>query len=181
MIRIFLMSFCLAITTSLPNSVGQEPPTTTSTATPAVSQMATSESLQDLGKVVEQYIDKDYAVGAELLVMHKGQTLYHESFGYSDREDKRQWEDNTLCNIRSMTKPITAAAAQMLIDRNLLHLDDPVAKYLESFNNDKSKSITVRQVLTHRSGLPLTNLMRPDQYSSLAEQVAAAGKSGPAI
>ncbi len=148
-------------------------------AAPSISQAATSTSLQELGKVVEQYIATNRAVGAELLVIQMGQTSYHESFGFSDREAKRQWENDTICNIRSMTKPITSAAAQILIDRELLNLDDPVAKYLESFDNDDSKSITVRQVLTHRSGLPLTNLLAPYQYPSLAKQVAAAGEKGP--
>ncbi|MEO1973165.1 MAG: serine hydrolase domain-containing protein, partial [Pirellulaceae bacterium] len=143
--RFFLVSLCLAITSPI-NVLGQNIQTTAPAA--ASNQSVTSEALEGLGRAVEHYIGKDYAVGAELLVLHKGQTLYHESFGYSDREDKRRWQNNTLCNIRSMTKPITSAAAQILIDRNLLHLDDPVAKYLKSFDNDKSKSITVRQVLT---------------------------------
>ncbi|MEO2011533.1 MAG: serine hydrolase domain-containing protein [Pirellulaceae bacterium] len=174
--RFFLVSLCLAITSPI-NVLGQNIQTTAPAA--ASNQSVTSEALEGLGRAVEHYIGKDYAVGAELLVLHKGQTLYHESFGYSDREDKRRWQNNTLCNIRSMTKPITSAAAQILIDRNLLHLDDPVAKYLKSFDNDESKSITVRQVLTHRSGLPLTNLTKPDQYSSLTDQVAAGGGKGP--
>ena len=140
---------------------------------------ATSDPLEELGEMVQWYIDKQHAVGAELLVIQKGKTLYHQSFGMSDVEEQRPWENNTLCNIRSMTKPITSAAAQILIDRKLLKLDEPVASYLESFDNDKSGSITVRQVLTHRSGLPLTNLIKVDQFSSLAEQVAAAGEKGP--
>jgi CubicO group peptidase (beta-lactamase class C family) len=180
MIRKSLLSVLLAITFSLPIVVGQEIQTPPKADTPAARQKPSNESLQDLGKVVQQYIGKNQAIGAELLVIHGDQTLYHESFGFSDREEKRQWENDTLCNIRSMTKPITSAAAQILIDRNLLELDVPVAKYLESFNEDEdSKLITVRQVLTHRSGLPLTNVMNPYQYSSLSEQVAAAGERGP--
>jgi CubicO group peptidase (beta-lactamase class C family) len=177
--RLFLVSICLGLCSSCTQVVGQEPQTATSVAPAAASDAVASEALQELGRVVEQYIDDDRAVGAELLVIQDGQTLFHESFGFSDREDKRRWENQTLCNIRSMTKPITSAAAQILIDRKLLELDKPVAHYLKSFDNEKSKSITVRQVITHRSGLPLSNLFAPYQYDSLAEQVAAAGKSGP--
>ena len=166
MIRKLSLSVLLAITFSLPIAVGQEIKSPPKTDTPAAKHKPSDESLQDLGKVVQNYIDKNHAIGAELLVIHRGQALYHESFGFSDREDKRPWENDTLCNIRSMTKPITSAAAQILIDRNLLELDEPVAKYLESFNEDEdSKRITVRQVLTHRSGLPLTNVLNPYQYS----------------
>ena len=178
--RKLLLSVLLVITSSLPMVVGQQIQTSPKVDTPAAGQNPSNESLQDLGKVVQKYIDKEQAIGAELLVIHRDQTLYHESFGFSDREDKRPWENDTICNIRSMTKPITSAAAQILIDRNLLELDVPVAKYLESFKEDRdSKLITVRQVLTHRSGLPLTNVLNPYQYSSLSEQVAAAGERGP--
>ncbi len=137
------------------------------------------ESLLALQKVVEEFQAKDYFVGAELLVMQGNRTLLHQSFGDADREDKKVWENNTVCNIRSMTKPITGAAAQILIDRGLLDLDAPVATYIEAFDNDKSRAITVRQVITHRSGLPLTNLIKVDQFPNLQEQVAKAGTTGP--
>jgi len=172
------LSLVLTIVFTLP-AVAQEDQAATKSAVPAANQQLTSESLKDLGKIVEQYVEKERAVGAELLVIQHGEVRYHESFGYSDREDQRKWENDTICNIRSMTKPITSAAAQILIDRKLLELDEPVAKYLEGFDNEKSKSISVRQVLTHRSGLPLTNLVGPFQYPNLTEQVAAAGKNGP--
>ena len=137
------------------------------------------KALEALGEVVTAYIEKEYAIGAELLVMQHGKTLFHQCFGLSDREDNNKWQPGTLANIRSMTKPITGAAAQILVDRGLLDLDAPVADYLESFDNEESRGITVRQVLTHRSGLPLTNLIKVDTFENLAAQVAAAGKSGP--
>ena len=67
-------------------------------------------------------------------------------------------ERGTIFNIRSMTKPLTGVAVQMLADEGKLRLDDPVAKYLPGFDNDKSKAITIEQLLQHRSGLPLTIL-----------------------
>lgn len=137
------------------------------------------ESLNQLDASVAHYVDADLAIGAELLVIQDNQVLLHRSHGYSDREEKTIWKNDTLCNIRSMTKPITSAAAQILVDRGRLDLDAPIANYLESFDNEKSKSITVRQVLTHRSGLPLTILIGPYQYKDLAAQVDAAGKRGP--
>ena len=106
-------------------------------------------------------------------------TLLHQSYGFSDKADDRRWKTNTICNIRSMTKPITSAAAQILVDRGKLDLDQPVSSYLDSFDNDKSRLITVRQVLTHRSGLPLTILLMPHQFKTLEDQVAASAKKGP--
>lgn len=136
-------------------------------------------ALEQLNQQVAKFVKDDQAVGAEILVIQDGEILLHEVHGYSDKESERQWKKDTVCNIRSMSKSITSAAAQILIDRNELKLDEPVATYLESFDNDKSRAITVRQVLTHRSGLPLTNLIMPYQFKSLEAQVAAAGKKGP--
>ena len=154
--------------------------TTAAASSVAGDKTISADTLKQLGGIVEQYVDQGQALGGELQVIKNGKTVYHESFGLAHLEEKTKWENNTLCNIRSMTKPITSAAAQLLIDRHQLDLDAPVAKYLDSFDNDKSKSITVREVLTHRSGLPLTVVTTSvDQYASLAEQVAAAGEQGP--
>jgi CubicO group peptidase (beta-lactamase class C family) len=136
-------------------------------------------SLKALDDVVAHYVKNDLTVGAELLVIQSGKVLLHTSHGFVDKDDKRAWKVGTHCNIRSMTKPITSAAAQILIDSGQLKLDDPVSKYLASFDNDLSREITVRQVLTHRSGMPLTILLSPRQYKSLEEQVAASGERGP--
>lgn len=87
---------------------------------------------------------------------------------------------DTIFNVRSMTKPFTGAAAQILIDEGRLSLDHPVSRYLESFESEESRQITVEQLLTHRSGLPLTILATSiDEYPSLIEQASAVGERGP--
>ncbi|HVJ79680.1 MAG TPA: serine hydrolase domain-containing protein, partial [Planctomycetia bacterium] len=94
--------------------------------------------------------------------------------------NKRPMERGTIFNIRSMTKPLTGVAVQMLADEGKLRLTDPVAKYLPGFDNDKSKAITIEQLLQHRSGLPLTILtFRIDQYPDLQTQAKAIGTNGP--
>lgn len=155
-----------------------QPPT--SFAHPQQDQAISQDSLDQLGQIVQQYVKNGLTIGAELQVIQDEKVLYHKSFGLSDRDSETAWKNDTICNIRSMTKPITSAAAQILIDRGLLELDEPVSAYLASFDNEKSKTITVRQVLSHRSGLPLTNLtISPYQFKSLEDQVANIGKKGP--
>ena len=91
-------------------------------------------------------------------------------------------ERGTNPNIRSMTKPLTGVAVQMLADQGKLRLDDPVAKYLPGFDNEKSKAITIEQLLQHRSGLPLTIpilMVRIDAYPDLQAQAKAIGENGP--
>ncbi len=152
----------------------------TSETPPPVHQAISPTSLQRLGDVVREYIESDYAVGGELLVLKDGQPILHEAYGESDRVDETPWKVGVICNIRSMSKPITGVAAQILIDRQQLKPDDRVATYLPGFDNPKSRDITIEQLLTHRSGLPLTILnLRIDEYPSLLEMSNAVGEGGP--
>ncbi len=148
-------------------------------ATPE-SQGVSAEAVGRLASEVENYVRNGTIVGGELLVIKNRKTILHEVFGERDREDKRAMELGTIFNIRSMTKPLTGVAVQMLADEGKLRLDEPVAKYLPGFDNDKSKDITIEQLLQHRSGLPLTILVfRLDQYPDLQTQAKAIGEKGP--
>jgi CubicO group peptidase (beta-lactamase class C family) len=95
-------------------------------------------------------------------------------------EGKKPMEKNTIFNIRSMTKSLTGAAMQILIDEGKVNLSDPAAKYLPGFDNDKSRMITVEQLLTHRGGLPLTIItLGTWQFPNLQALAEAVGKKGP--
>lgn len=148
-------------------------------ATPE-SQGVSAAAVRRVADEVGEYVKNGTIVGGELLIIKNRKTILHEAYGDRDREDKRPMERDTIFNIRSMTKPLTGVAIQMLVDEGKLRLDDPVAKYLPGFDNDESKSITIEQLLEHRSGLPLTILsLRIDQYSDLQAQAKAAGEKGP--
>ena len=167
---------CLLVLTSTPAAAQAEeafPP-----ATPE-SVGLSAEALGALADEVQRYIDRDMAVGAELLVIQDDRTVLHEAFGWRDREAEIPMERDTLFNVRSMTKPVTGAAAQVLIDDGLLALDDPVSDYLPGFDNEAADEITVEQLLTHTSGLPLTTVQATDQYASLEAMANAAGEGGP--
>lgn len=141
-----------------------------------------SAALAALAATVQGFVDRDMMVGGELLVIKDRRIVLHQGFGLTDRDSNRGWAPNTICNLRSMTKTFTGAAAQMLIDRGQLALDDRVSKYLPGFDNDKSREITIEQLMTHRSGLPLTILSGPGgmrKYPTLAEMTKAVGEVGP--
>src|SRR5262245_18758154 len=148
-------------------------------ATPE-SQGVSSAAVRRLASEVEEYAKNGTIVGGELLIIKNRKTSLHEVYGERDREDKRAMERGTIFNIRSMTKPLTGVAVQMLADEGKLRLDDAVAKYLPGFDNDKSKAITIEQLLQHRSGLPLTILsFKLDQFPDLQAQAKAIGEKGP--
>ena len=123
-------------------------------ATPE-SQGIPTVALARLAGLVTGFVEADEIVGAELLIIKNRRTVMHEAFGHDDRGRDRPMVKNTIFSIRSMTKPMAGAAAQMLVDDGVLKLADPVAKHLDSFDNDRSRAVTIEHLLTHRSGFPM--------------------------
>jgi len=125
-------------------------------ATPE-SQGIPSAALDRVGDLVAGFVRAEEIVGAELLIIKNRRTVMHAVFGNDHVGDRgnRPMAKNTIFSIRSMTKPLAAAAAQLLIDDGVLKLSDPVAKYLESFDNNQSRRVTLGQLMTHRSGFPM--------------------------
>ncbi|MCK5058504.1 MAG: class A beta-lactamase-related serine hydrolase [Candidatus Aminicenantes bacterium] len=145
------------------------------------SQGISAEALSELSNIVKDYVKNEQVVGAELLVVKNRHTVLHEAFGWMDKEENKPMGINTLFNIRSMTKPLTGAGIQLLVDQGKLSLTDPAAKYIPGFKNDKSKNITIEQLLTHRSGLPLTimaTLRDTNKFKDLVTMANAVGKGG---
>jgi CubicO group peptidase (beta-lactamase class C family) len=143
------------------------------------SQGISNESVAGLVDAVQSYFDEELIVGAELVVIKNRKIVLHEVVGWSDRENEIPMERNTLFNIRSMTKPITGAAIQILIDEGRLGLDSRAAEYLPGFNNEDSRNITIEQLLTHRSGLPLYIITAADEYETLYSLANETGIIGP--
>jgi len=143
------------------------------------SQGISNESVVELADIVRSYFDEEMIVGAELVVIKNRKIVLHEVVGWKDRENEIPMERDTLFNIRSMTKPITGAAIQILIDEGRLRLDSRAAEYLPGFDNENSQNITIEQLLTHRSGLPLSILITADQYETLFSMANETGIIGP--
>lgn len=92
--------------------------------------------------------------GASLHVMIGGTPVVHLWGGTRDRSGQLPWVEGTRCVVFSVTKGITALAVHMLIARGKLELDAPVSHYWPAFGNAGKSDITIRQALTHTSGLP---------------------------
>lgn len=147
-------------------------------ATPE-SQGLSKDALDALAATVEEYVASDRIVGATLLVVKNRRTVLHEAYGWQDREEKIPMKRDTIFNIRSMTKPLTGTAIQMLIDEEKLSVDDPVCKYIPSFDKEPLDGITIDHLLTHRSGLPLGPIMASfNQFDSIGEVAARAAEVG---
>src|SRR5205814_1930493 len=82
-------------------------------ATPE-SQGIPAAAVRQLADEVEGYVKAGTIVGGELLVIKNRKIILHEVFGDRDRDDKLPAQRDTIFNIRSMTKPLTGVAVQML-------------------------------------------------------------------
>lgn len=102
--------------------------------------------------------------GAVGLVMLDGKVVALDAFGWSDLEQKRLMKTDTIFQVMSMTKPVTATAVMICVERGLINLDDPIENYLPQFSGIQIKSEdgslrkastkpTIRHLLTHTSGL----------------------------
>jgi CubicO group peptidase (beta-lactamase class C family) len=138
-----------------------------------------ADTLEELSATIHAHFESDSIVGAEFLIIKSGQIIMHEVYGWMDREELKPMEPNTIFNIRSMTKMLTGASAQILIDEGRLSLEDTVSQYLPGFNNSKSGGITIEQLLTHRSGLPTSALTSLDEFGDLYSIGNSIGEIGP--
>ena len=126
-------------------------------ARPADTVELTGEARSRIDAVIERAISEQRLVGAVVLVSHDGKIVYQRAAGLADREAKRPMQVDTVFRFSSVTKPIVSAAAMALVDKGKLSLDDPVTKWLPEFRpklaSGEAPTITVRQILTHTSGL----------------------------
>lgn len=92
-------------------------------------------------------------VGASFAATLDGKFVVDIWAGYADAAQTRPWQRDTIVNVFSTTKPMTALCALMLVDRGLLDLDAPVARYWPEFAQAGKESIPVRYLLSHQAGL----------------------------
>ncbi|WP_165984385.1 serine hydrolase [Streptomyces sp. YIM 98790] len=92
-------------------------------------------------------------LGAAVTVLVGGEPVADLWGGWADPGRTRPWERDTLVNVWSTTKGVTALCAHLLADRGLLDLDAPVAAYWPEFAAAGKENIPVRDLLSHRAGL----------------------------
>lgn len=111
-------------------------------------------SLPDVRQHLDDYFselshNRDFS--GNVLVADKGRVVYEKSFGYADPLTKRLNTPDTRFPICSVTKTFVATAVLQLEEQGKLRLDDPAGKYIPDF---PYRTVTVRQLLSHTSGLP---------------------------
>jgi len=130
-----------------------------------------------LDPIIQQAIHDGNIPGAVLLVGHDGHVIYRKAYGARALEPRHEaMTVDTIFDLASLTKVIATTTAMMqLVERGKVRLNDPVAKYLPEFAQNGKEDITVRQLLTHYSGLePDLELKTPWQGKETAFRMAFA-------
>jgi CubicO group peptidase (beta-lactamase class C family) len=95
---------------------------------------------------------EEKVIGYQILVARKGKVVLHGAGGLKDYENKLPMEKNTLLNVASNTKSLTAVSILKLADEGKISLDDFVSKYLPGFDSLPSSKITIKHLLLHQGG-----------------------------
>ena len=130
---------------------------------------------------VDQLVQRNQALfhipGITVTIIKDGQIILNKGYGLRSLSTKQAVTPQTLFGIASNTKAFTAAAVALLVEEGKLHWDDRVNKYLPNFrlyDPLASQLLTIRDLLSHRSGLPTAagDLMHdPDSTSFTLEQI----------
>lgn len=128
------------------------------------------ERLDRIDKYLQDYVSKKMIPGAVVLIVRNGKSVYHKAFGYADIENNIELKKDNIFRIASQSKAITSLAVMLLFEEGKFQLDDAVSKYIPSFKSPRvlerlnwidttyttqpaKGEITIRQLLTHTSGL----------------------------
>ena len=117
-----------------------------------------------LQAVLDRAVAAGEIAGANLLILRHGEELLYTQSGFADQEAGRPYTRDTIARLYSMSKPVTAAAAMILLQRGLLDLEQPLGELFPSFRgsvvweNGKKvparREIVVGDLLNMTSGLP---------------------------
>lgn len=116
-----------------------------------------------LSRLLQEAVEKGEIAGANLLLIKDGKELAYAEAGYASIEEKIPYKRDTISRIYSMSKPITSAAAMILMERGMLELGQPVGDILEEFKDQKvwegdrlvpaRRCLLVKDLLSMTSGL----------------------------
>lgn len=135
---------------------------------PAEQVGMSSERLAYLTETFQEYVDQNRLPGASILVARKGKIAYFETFGKNDIENNVPMTEGSIFRIASQTKAIVSVGVMILQERGKLLIHDPVGKFMPAFQEtkvavrkddggydivDAERPITIRDLLTHTSGV----------------------------
>jgi CubicO group peptidase (beta-lactamase class C family) len=154
----------------------------------ALAQTPAPDAAKSVSDVLRPFVDAHALAGAVVLVADNEKVLSLEAVGYADVAARKPMRTDALFWIASQSKPMTATALLMLVDQGKVKLDDPVATYLPEFKGQwlaverdrdhvllkrPKHQVTVRNILSHTSGMPFRSEMEQPTLDVLSLRDAA--------
>jgi len=121
-----------------------------------------STTIEQTTAFIERRMREDQVTGVSIALVDGQKTVWSQGFGFANKEKDIQASPETIYEIGSISKTITATAIMQLQEQGLINIDYPLTEYLPEFSilpplgfpPDSDKPITIRTILTHHSGLP---------------------------
>ncbi len=108
-------------------------------------------------KKIDSLLSKTYSdtlPGVTVAILHEGKTVFKKNYGISNVVTKSRITSASDFNICSLTKQFTAIAILQLEEKHLLSLNDKISRFFPGMNKKLADAITIKQLLTHSSGIP---------------------------
>ncbi len=145
--------------------------------------------LENITEMLKKQVENGEVKGCSAYVLKGGRPIYRANVGMADEARGIKWENDTIVRLYSMTKPVTAAAVMLLIDRGVIDIHDKVSWYLPGFKNQQvltenglepvKNEVSIKNLLDMTSGCcyPDAGFPAGDEmqklYDRMAEDVAA--------
>jgi CubicO group peptidase (beta-lactamase class C family) len=151
-----------------------------------------TERLKRIDREMNEWVQKGWMNGGVALVIHNGKIAYYKAAGYNDLDTKAPLQKDAIFRIASQTKAITSVAIMILFEEGKLLLDDAVSKYIPAFRKQQvldkfnaadttyttvpaKKEITIRELLSHTSGLGYAQIGSREANAIYAKHNLTAG------
>ncbi len=148
--------------------------------------------LARLDSGMKAWVQQKWVNGSAVLIARHGKIVFYKAHGYNDADTKAPLDKTGIFRIASQTKAVTVTAVMMLWEEGKFSLDDPVSKFIPSFANEKvlasynpkdttyttvaaSRAITIRDLLTHTSGLGYPAIGTPAENAIYAKAYLTGG------
>ena len=151
-----------------------------------------SARLSRLDSGMTDWVNRKWVNGSVALIARKGKIVFYKSYGYNNPESKTPLDKTGIFRIASQTKAVTTVAVMMLWEQGKFSLEDPVSKFIPSFANEKvlntfnskdttyttipaTRGITIRDLLTHTSGIGYPAIGSPEENAIYAKNQITGG------
>ncbi len=112
--------------------------------------------IKDLDRIIIEYINGEFVPGLSVGVVYNDEVIYTKGFGVKNVDTKEPIDENSIFHMASVSKTFVATGIMQLVQQGKIYLDKYLIEYLPYFKlkDDRYKKITIRQLLTHISGMP---------------------------